>query len=45
MLSVSTYVKDGDEIRPITDEIRESILEAVSGLNEQGLRVLGVSHK
>ena len=35
MLSISTHVKDGDEVRPITDEIRESILEAVSGLNEQ----------
>lgn len=45
MLSISTHVKDGDEVRPITDEIRESILEAVSGLNEQGLRVLGVSQK
>lgn len=45
MLSISTHVKDGDEVRPITDDIRESILEAVSGLNEQGLRVLGVSQK
>ena len=45
MLSISTHVKDGDVVHPITDEIRESILEAVSGLNEQGLRVLGVSQK
>jgi len=45
MLRISTHVKDGDVVHPITDEIRESILEAVSGLNEQGLRVLGVSQK
>ena len=45
MLSISTHVKDGDVVHPITDEIRESILEAVSSLNEQGLRVLGVSQK
>ena len=45
ILSISTHVQDGEEVRPITDDIRESILEAVSGLNEQGLRVLGVSQK
>ena len=45
MLGISTHVKDGDEVHPITEDIRKSILEAVSGLNEQGLRVLGVSQK
>ena len=45
MLSISSYVQDGKEIYPITEEIRQNILEAVSQLNEQGLRVLGVSQK
>ena len=45
MLSISAHVQDGKEIYPITEEIRQNILEAVSQLNEQGLRVLGVSQK
>ena len=45
MLSISSHVQDGKEIQPITEEIRQNILEAVSQLNEQGLRVLGVSRK
>ncbi len=45
MLSISSHVQDGTEIHPITEEIRQNILEAVSQLNEQGLRVLGVSQK
>ena len=45
MLSISAHVQDGKEIHPITEDIRQSILEAVSQLNEQGLRVLGVSQK
>ena len=45
MLSISSHVQDGEEIYPITEEIRQNILEAVSQLNEQGLRVLGVSQK
>lgn len=45
MLSISAHVQDGKEIYPITEEIRQNILEAVSQLNEQGLRVLGVSRK
>jgi len=45
MLSISSHVQDGKEIHPITEDIRQNILEAVSQLNEQGLRVLGVSQK
>ena len=45
MLSISSHVQDGKEIHPITEEIRKNILEAVAQLNEQGLRVLGVSQK
>ena len=45
MLSISAHVQDGKEIHPITEEIRQNILEAVFQLNEQGLRVLGVSQK
>jgi len=37
MLSVSTYVE--------SDEVRQEVLAEVAQLNEQGLRVLGVSYK
>lgn len=45
MLSISTHVQDGDEIHELTDEVRERVLAAVSNLNDQGLRVLGVCRK
>ena len=34
-----------DEIIPLTDQVREEVLAEVAQLNEQGLRVLGVSYK
>ena len=45
MLSVSTYVEYKGEIKRLTDEVRQEILAEVAQLNEQGLRVLGVSYK
>ena len=45
MLSISNYVQDGGQIIALTDEIRADVLQAVSELNDQGLRVLGVCYK
>ena len=45
MLAVSNYVEYKDEIIPLTDQVREEVLAEVAQLNEQGLRVLGVSYK
>ena len=45
MLSVSTYVEYKREIKRLTDEVRQEVLAEVAQLNEQGLRVLGVSYK
>ena len=52
---MSVIVKDNDgfvsmvkykgDIIPLTDEVREEVLAEVAQLNEQGLRVLGVSYK
>ena len=45
MLSVSNYVEYKGDIIPLTDDVREEVLTEVAQLNEQGLRVLGVSYK
>ena len=45
MLSISNYVQDEGQIIALTDEIRADVLQAVSDLNDQGLRVLGVCYK
>lgn len=45
MLSISNYVQDEGQIIALTDEIRADVLEAMSNLNDQGLRVLGVCYK
>ena len=45
MLSVSNYVEYKGEIKRLTDEVRQEVLAEVAQLNEQGLRVLGVSYK
>ena len=45
MLAISNYVEDKGEILPLTEEIRQEILAEVAQLNEQGLRVLGVSYR
>ena len=45
MLSVSTYVEYKGDIKRLTDEVRQEVLAEDAQLNEQGLRVLGVSYK
>lgn len=45
MLSISTYVEYKGDIKRLTDEVRQEVLAEVAQLNEQGLRVLGVSYK
>lgn len=45
MLVISNYVEDKGKILPLTEEIRQEILTEVAQLNEQGLRVLGVSYR
>ncbi len=45
MMSISNYVQDEGQIIALTDEIRADVLQAVSDLNDQGLRVLGVCYK
>lgn len=45
MLAISNRVEDKGKILPLTDDIRDEILKEVAQLNEQGLRVLGVSYK
>lgn len=45
MLAISSHVEYKGEIRPLTADIRQEILDEVAQLNEQGLRVLGVSYK
>lgn len=45
MLAISNQVAYKGTIRPLTKDIRREILKEVALLNEQGLRVLGVSYK
>ena len=45
MLVISSHVEYKKRITELTEEIRQEILSEVSQLNEQGLRVLGVSYK
>ena len=45
MLAISSHVEYKKRITELTEEIRQEILAEVAQLNEQGLRVLGVSYK
>ena len=45
MLTISSHAEYQGVITPLTDAIREEILEEVRQLNQQGLRVLGVAYK
>lgn len=45
MLSISSYIDLGDEVKPLTTEQRETVLAKVKDLNEDGLRVIGVAQK
>lgn len=45
ILNICTYVKDKNEIKPITKYISQNIKKLSKDLNKQGLRVLGVCEK
>ncbi|MBO0462529.1 magnesium-translocating P-type ATPase [Enterococcus sp. DIV1298c] len=45
MLSISSYIDLGGEVKPLTAEQRETVLAKVRDLNEDGLRVIGVAQK
>ncbi|PTO39771.1 magnesium-translocating P-type ATPase [Enterococcus mundtii] len=45
MLSISSYIDLGGEVKPLTAEQRETVLAKVKELNEDGLRVIGVAQK
>ena len=45
MLSVCSFAEYGGAVSPLTDEIKEYILEKVNELNENGLRVIGLAQK
>ncbi|MCL2503484.1 MAG: magnesium-translocating P-type ATPase [Coriobacteriia bacterium] len=45
MLAISSYVEYGDDVTPMTDELRREVLETCNNYNADGLRVLGVAQK
>jgi Mg2+-importing ATPase len=45
MLSISNYIDIEGTVSPLTNERRESVLAKVRALNEDGLRVIGMSQK
>lgn len=45
MLSVSSFVEYDGKVEPITDEIRNEVIEKCKEYNADGLRVLGISQK
>ncbi len=45
MLEVSTMVEIEGQVYPLTEEMRERVLNTVDGLNNKGFRVLGLSQK
>ncbi len=45
ILGVSTHIRDEDRIVPLDDETRETALEVVQELNEDGLRVIAIAYR
>ncbi len=45
MLDISSVVEYKDKIEPLTDEIRNEILDTVTELNNKGMRVIAVAQK
>jgi len=45
MLSVSAYVEDEGQVLPITDELKQRVMQRVHEYNKDGLRVLGIAQK
>lgn len=45
ILSICSHTELGGEVVPITEEIKQQVLEAGDSLGHKGMRVLGVAHK
>ncbi len=45
MLSICSYVEIDNEVRPLTDELRNRVLRKVDELNNNGLRVIAIAQK
>ncbi len=45
MLSICAFAEDGSGVRPLTNEVRRRILQAVDGLSREGFRVLAIAQK
>lgn len=45
MLDISSYVEDDGKVLPLTNEIREKIINTVNKLNSEGMRVIGIAQK
>lgn len=45
MLPVCAYAEYRDEVRPLTEELKQQILKTVDGLNNKGFRVLALAQK
>ncbi len=45
MLSICKYVEDNKEVKEVTEQLKEKILNIVNELNEKGFRVLALAKK
>ena len=45
MLQVCTFAEYKNNVEPLTNEVKQEILETVKKLNEDGMRVLAVAQK
>jgi Mg2+-importing ATPase len=45
ILRVCTRAEDGGELVPLTDELKQQVMQLTSNLNEDGLRVVAVAYK
>ncbi|MFR3451531.1 MAG: hypothetical protein ACLTSX_07975 [Collinsella sp.] len=45
MIDACSAVEVGTEVLPLTDERADQILDRVRGLNERGMRVVGVAQR
>ena len=45
VLGICTCVEYDGQVRPLTDDLREHVLERVRGFNDDGMRVVAVAQK
>ncbi|WP_240915982.1 magnesium-translocating P-type ATPase [Erysipelothrix sp. HDW6C] len=45
MLSISSHVQYGNTIEPVTEKVKQDILNTVNSLNDDGMRVIAVAQK